>query len=243
MKRFFISLLLTIAGTSAFAQTEQEDPVFMSSSQIPLFNGDMNAWLQKNMQYPEAAKKSNTGGTTDISFVVRKNGSIYNIVVERSTSMAALDSEAVRLIRAMPPWRCGKQNGAPVSELTRLTLQFSPGDNPAIAARQFDRDITGNSNPMPEFNGDLQAWLGQYLQYPPTAAQKGIEGEVIVSFIVSAEDGSLWHIKTGKSSGNADLDQEALRVVRSMPAWKPGLRNGKSVEVFYTLPVTFKLKK
>src|SRR5215217_7177692 len=100
MKRYFIALLLTIAGTSTFAQTNQEDPVFISSSQIPLFNGDMNAWLQKNMQYPEAAKKSGTGGTTDVSFIVRKNGTIYNIAVEKSASMAALDSEAVRLISA-----------------------------------------------------------------------------------------------------------------------------------------------
>lgn len=240
MKRLFISLLLITAGASAFAQETQEDPVFISSSQIPLFNGDMNAWLQKNMQYPEAAKK--TGGTTDISFVVRKNGTIYKIAVEKSTSTAALDSEAVRLISTMPPWRCGRQNGAPVSELALLTLQFTPGDAPVIMARQFDRDITGNSNPMPSFDGDLQVWLEQHLQYPATAAQKGIEGEVLVSFIVSAEDGKLWYIQTGKSSGNADLDQEAIRVVRSMPAWKPGMRDSKNVDVFYTLPVTFKRK-
>lgn len=93
-----------------------------------------------------------------------------------------------------------------------------------------------------EFDGGQQAlmtWLSQNMQYPQEAVDADAQGRVLVGFIVN-KDGSIDEVKVVKSIHPA-LDAEAVRVVKSMPKWKPGKKDGKSVRVSYTLPMTFKL--
>lgn len=95
---------------------------------------------------------------------------------------------------------------------------------------------------MPEFiggNNALSNYLGQNINYPPDARNKGIEGKVVLTFVVD-KDGIIKNIEVVEYSHNL-LNQEALRVVKSMPKWKPGFQDGKVVEVKYTLPISFKL--
>ncbi len=92
---------------------------------------------------------------------------------------------------------------------------------------------------QPQFPGDLQAFLQSALRYPETAKESGEEGRVGIQFVVN-EDGSISAAEVLKSATPL-LDAEALRVVRSMPRWKPGKQNGKEVKVYFSLPVTFKL--
>lgn len=97
---------------------------------------------------------------------------------------------------------------------------------------------------MPQFPGGGEAALIKYLQsnikYPAMARENGIEGIVYVTFVVD-RDGKVKDAKILRGKG-AGLDEEALRVVRSMPDWKPGKQNGRSVAVQYNLPVNFKLQ-
>ncbi len=96
---------------------------------------------------------------------------------------------------------------------------------------------------MPEFPGGPEAmmsFLVENVRYPEEAHKAGIEGRVIVSFIVEA-DGVISNAKVVKKV-NDDLDGEAIRLVGSMPRWKPGMQNGQAVRVKYTMPVTFRLK-
>ena len=96
---------------------------------------------------------------------------------------------------------------------------------------------------MPEFPGGLKAlmqYLGENIKYPKTAIDSQKEGRVIVSFVINKE-GDLMNAKIVRSIDSA-LDEEALRVVNSMPKWKPGEQGGKKVNVKYTLPVAFRLK-
>ncbi|WP_276131872.1 energy transducer TonB [Polluticoccus soli] len=93
---------------------------------------------------------------------------------------------------------------------------------------------------MPEFNGDLNDYLGRKLMYPTVARENSIEGTVIVQFVV-AEDGSVSNAKVLRSLAGG-CSEEALRVVNSMPKWKPGKQNGQPVKVFYTLPIRFVLQ-
>lgn len=93
---------------------------------------------------------------------------------------------------------------------------------------------------MPEFPGDVYSWLGSHTRYPESAREAGIEGRVGVSFVVN-ETGKISNIEVTRSSGNSSLDNEAKRVVSSMPDWKPGKNNGTAVKVSYSLPITFKL--
>ena len=83
------------------------------------------------------------------------------------------------------------------------------------------------------------AWLSQNIKYPEIAAKNGVQGRVVVQFVVE-KDGSVTDVHTVKKV-DPSLDREAERVVRSMPRWSPGRQNGAPVRVKYTLPVTFKL--
>lgn len=96
---------------------------------------------------------------------------------------------------------------------------------------------------MPSFPGGmgaLMSWLGQNIKYPVIAAETGVQGRVIVQFVVE-KDGSITDVKIAKSV-DPSLDKEATRVIKSMPHWIPGRQNGSPVRVRYTVPVTFKLQ-
>ena len=95
---------------------------------------------------------------------------------------------------------------------------------------------------MPEFIGgqaELMKFLAENVHYPEAAYKVGKQGRVIVTFIVEA-DGSVSNAKIVKKVSD-ELDAEALRVIGTMPKWKPGMQNGKAVRVKYTIPITFRL--
>ena len=95
---------------------------------------------------------------------------------------------------------------------------------------------------MPEYPGgivEFMKWLQRTLRYPPTAQEQGIQGSVMVSFIVNA-DGTITDQKVVRGV-NEDLDAEALRVISHMPKWKPGLDKGKPCRTLFAIPIVFKL--
>ncbi|MBE6296119.1 MAG: TonB family protein [Bacteroidales bacterium] len=95
----------------------------------------------------------------------------------------------------------------------------------------------------PAFPGGTYAmykYLADNIKYPADAKAAGKEGRVIVQFVVR-KDGSVSDVSVVRSVGNVSLDNEAVRVVSSMPKWSPGTQGGKPVNVQYTLPVQFKL--
>ena len=97
---------------------------------------------------------------------------------------------------------------------------------------------------MPEFPGGAQAmmkYIAENIKYPVIAQENGIQGRVICQFVVE-KDGKVSDIQVVRSSGEASLDKEAVRVINSMPKWKPGKQRGKPVRVKYTLPVNFRLQ-
>lgn len=97
---------------------------------------------------------------------------------------------------------------------------------------------------QPKFPGGdaaLMMWLSKNINYPVRAQENGVEGRVIVNFVVE-KDGSISGVKVAKGV-DKDLDQEAVRVVKKMPKWQPGKNGGQAVRTQYTLPVRFKLEK
>ncbi len=97
---------------------------------------------------------------------------------------------------------------------------------------------------MPEFPGGMPAmieYLQNNLKYPKDAIKQQVGGRVMVMFVVET-DGSLSNVRVARKVFHS-LDTEAVRVVKSMPKWKPGKEKGRLVRVNYTLPVVFSLKK
>lgn len=92
---------------------------------------------------------------------------------------------------------------------------------------------------MPEFIGDVNKYIIDNLQYPLAAEKDGVMGRVVIKFIVG-EDGTVREPVVLRGI-REDVDNEALRMVQNMPKWKPGKQNGRAVDVYYTLPISFKL--
>ena len=96
----------------------------------------------------------------------------------------------------------------------------------------------------PEFPGGQKAlfkYLSENVKYPVMAQENGIQGKVVCQFVVN-RDGSIVDIEVVRSAGDPSLDKEAVRVIKSMPKWKPGKHSGKTVRVKFTLPVNFRLQ-
>ena len=97
---------------------------------------------------------------------------------------------------------------------------------------------------MPEFNGGqlaMMEFLMNNMKYPQAAVKAKQQGKAIVGFVVR-KDGTVSDVHITKSAGHTVLDEEAIRVVKAMPAWKPGKQKGEPVNVKYSVPITFKLK-
>ena len=93
---------------------------------------------------------------------------------------------------------------------------------------------------MPAYDGDMQKYLADNVRYPEQARNAGIEGRVIVEFVIDEEGRvTMAHVARGIGGG---CDEEALRVINAMPKWKPGKQNGRAVKVFFSLAVKFVLQ-
>lgn len=106
----------------------------------------------------------------------------------------------------------------------------------------LEEDVYTIVENMPEFPGGQEAmfkFLAKNIIYPKEAKEKGIEGKVYVNFTIEA-DGSIGDIKVIRGV-HPLLDNEAVRVVKSFPKWKPGTQRGKPVRVSYNLPITFRM--
>ncbi|MDR0505800.1 MAG: energy transducer TonB [Dysgonamonadaceae bacterium] len=95
----------------------------------------------------------------------------------------------------------------------------------------------------PQFPGgerELMKYLSENIHYPTIAAEQGIQGRVVLRFVVTP-DGTVGNVEVLRSL-DPSCDKEAVRVVKNMPKWSPGKQNGNSVYVYYNLPVSFKLQ-
>ena len=134
----------------------------------------------------------------------------------------------------------------PVVVISSESVEYDYGDRVVIYHEQkeysTEKELVFCSERQPEFPGgmaELMKYLKKNLRYPQICKEQGVQGRVIVQFVVNP-DSTLSDFNVIKSV-NPHLDKEALRVVSSMPKWKPGEQRGKPVSMRMTLPVTFRL--
>lgn len=103
-----------------------------------------------------------------------------------------------------------------------------------------DDDIFQIVEDVPTFPfGDVSKWIAKNVKYPQIAAENNIQGKVFMNFVIE-KDGSITDVKVLRGVDPA-LDKEVIRVIKSMPKWKPGKQRGKPVRVSFNLPITFTL--
>ena len=114
-----------------------------------------------------------------------------------------------------------------------------PVEKPKEAVAQVFHSV----EQMPQFPGGeaaLMKFLQSHINYPPMAVENGVQGRVVVQFVVD-KTGKVGEVVVVRNV-DKDLDKEAVRVCKSLPKFTPGRQNGQAVAVWYTLPVTFKLQ-
>ena len=254
---------------SVSMKTPDNDSIFQIVEVMPEFPGGSDAmmkYLSENIKYPEEAKDKGISGRVFLSFVIEKDGAVSDVKVAKGIGKLC-DDEAVRVVKAMPKWKPGLMKGKPVRVSYMLPIFFkldgvkttgsegvTKGDvHKGTVAPQADMKpdkdgVWPIAETMPEFSGGMDAMI-KYLQENITVPEKyqnmevKAEYRVFIQFVV-AEDGSITEVQTVKPDpSKKDLNDEAVRVVKAMPKWKPGTMDGKPVRVRYMLPITYKLGK
>lgn len=247
-----------IADEPAIVQPPQEDKIYTIVEIPPEFIGGEKAlfdFLNKNVKYPSEAKEKKISGRVQVRFIVEKDGSLTEVEILRGRD-PLLDQEAIRVIKSMPKWKPGIHKDGTVARVRfsipvvfKLTGQETAKPATAQSTQptasqtpQDDNKIYDKPDVAPDYIGgeaELNKFINKNTKYPVIAQENGIQGRVQVSFIVE-KDGSIADAQILRSR-DPSLDGEAIRVIASMPKWKPGTVNGKAVRVKHNLPVTFRL--
>lgn len=172
------------------------------------------------------------------------------IAEEVEASIKATQIEIIEIVDEMPEEEIreveasGNQGSLDVEAVRNAVKVVTVAPDNAVkpAANESER-IYEAVEQKAEFPGGqpaLAKWIAEHLRYPAVAQENGIQGRVIVKFVVE-KDGTITRPVVVKGV-DKDLDREAVRLVKSMPKWKPGKNNGEIVRTYYYLPVTFKLQ-
>ena len=225
----------------------EQGEMFIEGLIMPEFSGgSVNKYIADNLRYPAAAKEKGIEGKVYVQFIVDTTGKVIYPKIIRGVS-PELDAEALRLIREMPEWKPATNFGKPVTMSYTLPIYFPLKSDDSAGNAQAGKDtliVQGETfyvvEDMPKFpGGNIQQYVADNLRYPAAAKEKGIEGKVYVRFVIDTTGKTIApEIVRGVSP---ELDAEALRLVREMPAWQPGMQGGKPVRVSFTLPINFRL--
>ena len=233
------------------------DYIYLTAEEMPSFPGGTDA-LQQYLasQGSKATPTPPTGRTRKVcvQFVVERDGYTSNAEVTRSDD-PTLDYDALRTVRSMPQWYPGRHGGDRVRVRISVEIPFSgvDGEDAGVGVHipvaspytehSSDHRVYETVEQMPKYPGGdaaLLQYLASHTVYPAEAAENGVQGKVYVGLTVM-EDGSVSDAKILRSVDPL-LDEEALRVVCSMPRWTPGKKNGQPVAVKMQVPVNFKLQ-
>ena len=221
-----------------------------------------NKYLSENLRYPTNAQRKGIEGTVIVAFVVNTDGTTTDIELLRSVG-GGCDEEVIRIVKGSPKWTPGMQRGTPVRTRMRLPLRFMLG---GTDTSRDSTEVSLNAVPLPPATdsqdssqegavlffdvmdtppspvGGFEAWsrhLSENLTYPTSARMKGIQGTVLVSFIVNT-DGTIEGIELVQGIGGG-CDEEAIRTIKISPNWTPGMIKGKAIRTRMKIPISFKL--
>ena len=235
------------------------DTIYDVVDQMPEYPGGMEMlmkYVAENVKYPEAAKEKNISGRVFVQFVIEKDGSVNEVKVLNSIG-GGCDEEAVRVVKAMPNWKPGIKDGKPVRVRYNMPFNFKlddaqPTKTDKKSVKNDKKDVKADENgvytvpeTMPEYPGGVEAMIAYFsenLTVPEKYTTGEFEYKLFVQFVVT-EDGSVADVDLLKAmDSKQDLNDEAIRVVKSMPKWKPGTVDGKPVKVSYTLPIVYRIR-
>ncbi|MFM6975838.1 MAG: TonB family protein [Sphingobacteriaceae bacterium] len=183
----------------------------------------VNFWTRQ--RYFKPSKSAQESAEIKVEMVLDKEGKIKSL---KETEVKNLESVVIKTTTPTEPVKAAK---------TPPTVETKPKEPAELTV--FN---SGLLDTPPEFKGGNKKWLkylNRNLKYPARAQEQHVQGRVFVSFIIEP-NGSLSNFKLIRGIGSG-CDEEAMRVLKNSPDWKPGILDGKPVRTSYVLPVIFQL--
>lgn len=243
-------------------------PNNIANTTPPQFDGGENGfykYLADNIKYPPILIKIKLEGSLDLKFTIDREGLVKDVEITRGFDPDA-DDEVLRVIRTMPTWIPAKENGEAFDYTHRLTVTFkltealieqskkpieistpepTKTENPLVEQPQKDTVLKeDNLNHAPKFPGGteaMEAYFKKNMKYPKRAIEYGIEGRVVFNLEISAE-GKISNIRLFKGLFY-ECNEEAYYLIKKMPDWIPGRKDGKPVAMQIMVPIAFTLPK
>ena len=212
-------------------KAETDFPTFRGESYLAFAD-----WVAEKAKYPKDAASNQISGWARMSYTVENDGSVSQIKPSPDTD-PAFAGELTRVMESSPKWK-GPENAEANEPFTsEMLIRFQLPDkiSNGIVYTMVDE--------MPKFPGGdaaLFEFLYKTIKYPAQAKDNGIQGKVILRFIVTSE-GKTENVSVIRGVDPV-LDNEAVRVMRLCPEWVPGKIGGKPVNVYYSVPISFALK-
>jgi TonB family C-terminal domain len=213
--------------------SQAKDGPYRTSSEYPGGMNEFYKYVYENLTRVIQEKDSSYSGKIYLSFYINKDGSLSDIALKDKIAPWICEI-AKDMFNRMPKWTPAIRDGEAYS--TRLII-------PIEIRTKNDKSPYILVDQMPEFPGGtekMMEYLGRMIRYPVAAQMKKVQGMVISSFIVD-KDGVISDINVVRGIGGG-CDDEAVRVIKSMPTWTPGKQGGQPVPVKFTLPIRFALK-
>lgn len=222
---------------------------------------ELRKYINLSLNYPEEARAACVSGTAYVDITMDTAGSIFNkkiFVSEREflTYTDIFEKECWRVVESIPDLKPMTFRGRKIPTQYSLPFTFTLPDpemcKETLARREEERikialdQVYVVAEKQPEFPGGeeaLQQYIANELKYPRQAKKHEVSGTVVLSFIIG-KDGEIGEIKVNKVLVSDYQDQfqaEALRLVESMPKWRPGEIKEGPVRVKYSLPIKFEL--
>jgi TonB family protein len=212
-----------------------------SEIDFPTFDGNsylaFNEWVISRTDYPEEAVREGISGWARVSYTVGTDGNVTDIKPTAGTN-SILGNALAEVIRTSPRWTPPRNPEMNEPFTAEVVARFTLPDNVKVA------ETFVVVEEMPKFPGGDQAlfkYLYENLKYPPEAKAEGVQGKVILRFVITAE-GKVADVTIVRGV-HPLLDQEAVRVMNSVPDWIPGKQGGRTVDVYYSVPVSFALNE
>ncbi len=210
-----------------------------SRDDFPTFGGDFylafTDWVISRTEYPPEAKAAGIDGWAHVSFTVEPDGTISNVKPKETTN-PLLGNALAEVIKTSPLWEPPKNPGMNEPFTSEITAKFSLPDKVG-GGEVFV--VVENMPKYPGGDAALFKFIYENIRYPPEAKEQGIEGKVILRFMI-ASDGAVEDISVVRGIDPL-LDAEAVRVMSLLPDWTPGTQGGKPVNVWYSVPISFAL--
>lgn len=202
-------------------------------------------WIEQDSQCQKAIEDEEY--RLLVSFIIDKNGRM-NMFYSNAGEINR--NNLYYSFKSIKKWSPGILNGKRVNTRVRLYINYKSESQKKNVIKEEQNEIESNKifdgrdvDQKPSFPGGnkaLNKFIASNLRYPDMARMLDKQGTIIVKFVVN-ETGVLTDIKLAKDSYSLSLGKESLRVVKAMPKWYPGQKNGKAVKVKWSIPITFRL--